>query len=77
MNIIMQYNDRSFNYRAASDFFINLDKQIHLQIYLIAFCNKISVYPCTYQTFYHIVCMLLSPKMLFSEIDLLNWVNFV
>lgn len=27
MNIIMKYNDRSFNYRTASEFFINLDKQ--------------------------------------------------
>lgn len=32
--------------------FIIIDKQIHLQIYLIAFCEKIPAYPCTYHTFY-------------------------
>lgn len=77
MGVIMKYIYRSFNYRIALEFLVNVDKQIHLQIYLIAFCNKIPVYPCTYKIFYHTAYILLSPKMLFSEIDLLNWVNFV
>lgn len=52
--------------------FKNTDEQIYLQIYLIAFWKKIPVYLRTYHTFYHTACILLSPKMFFSEIDLLN-----
>lgn len=36
--------------------FIIIDKQTHLHIYLIAFCEKIPAYPCTYHAF-HLNCI--------------------